>query len=97
MERKIIGERTKSALSHKRAKKEKTGGEIPYGFDVDAKGRLLENKFEQKGIRLIQKLHNEGYSLRKICVELKNQRFRTKKGKSNWNPKTVSMILRRKR
>jgi len=34
MERRLIGERTKAALAHKKSKSEKTGGDIPFGYDL---------------------------------------------------------------
>ncbi len=95
MERNIIGERTRSALAHKRAKGEKTGGDVPYGFNVTETGHLVENPAEQKAIRLIRDLRSKGYSLRAICRELELEGYRTKTGKIAWNPKTVSMILKR--
>ena len=95
MEREIIGERTKAALSHKRAKGEKTGGSVPFGFDVDETGHLVENIVEQKAIRLIASLRRKGYSLRAICRELAKEGHRTKAGKDKWDPKSVSRILKR--
>ncbi|MFH1951120.1 MAG: recombinase family protein, partial [Pseudomonadota bacterium] len=44
MERRIIGERTKAALSHKRSRNEKTGGDVPYGYDLTAAGILTQNE-----------------------------------------------------
>jgi DNA invertase Pin-like site-specific DNA recombinase len=96
MERGIIGERTRAALQHKRAKGEKTGGDVPFGYDLDPVTRLLvESETEQKAIRLIRRLKTKGYSLRSICRELEAEGHRTKTGKDTWNPKTVSMILKR--
>jgi site-specific DNA recombinase len=96
MERKIIGERTKAALAHKRAKRESIGGYAPpYGYDLDDTGHLVRNDLEQKGIRLMKTLHEKGNSLRLICRELEANGYRTKTGKEEWNPKTVSMILKR--
>jgi site-specific DNA recombinase len=96
MERKIIGERTKAALAHKRIKGESIGGYAPpYGFDLDNTGHLVKNEFEQMGIKLIKSLRRKGNSLRRICQELRANGYRTKTGKDEWNPKTVTMILRR--
>ena len=98
MERRIIGERTKAALAHKRAKRESIGGYAPpYGYDLDETGHLVRNEHEQKGIRLIKSFHEKGYSLRTICRKLELNRYKTKTGKVDWNPKTVSMIVRRTR
>ena len=96
MERRIIGERTKAALAHKRAKRESIGGYAPpYGYDLDGTGHLVRNDLEQRGIKLIKGLHGKGNSLRMICRELEVKGYRTKTGKDKWNPKTVSMILKR--
>jgi len=93
-ERDQISERTKTALQYKKSKMEKTGGDVPFGYDV-SKGKLIENHKEQNTIGSIKRLHSQGYSLRGICKEMELRGCRTKKGRSNWNPKTVSMILKR--
>jgi site-specific DNA recombinase len=96
MERQIIGERTKAALAHKRAKRESTGGYAPpYGYDLDDTRHLVRNALEQRGIRLIRSLDERGSSLREICRELEANEYRTKTGRVKWNPKTVSMIIKR--
>jgi len=95
MERGIIAERTTAALQHKKAKMEKTGGDVPFGFDLDDTGHLVQNEAEQKAIRLIQILREKGYSLRAIGRELENEGYKTKKGNTEWNPKTLSAILKR--
>jgi DNA invertase Pin-like site-specific DNA recombinase len=95
MERGIIGERTKAALSHKRAKNEKTGGDVPYGYDLTETGHLVPNRAEQKAIGLIHDLRGKGYSLRAICRELEKEGHQTKAGDSKWHPQSVSRILMR--
>ena len=95
MERRIIGERTKAALSHKRSRNEKTGGDIPYGYNLGSEGLLVKNDAEQKAIILIRRLSREGYSLRQICRELEQEGYKTKRGNSRWHPATVSGILNR--
>lgn len=109
--RDTISEQTISALQHKKDQGEKTGGDVPFGYDVIHMGfktqtvkgvdvqkpicKLVENKTEQKAIRLIQRLRAKGHSLRSICRELEKEGHRTKTGKTTWNPKTVSMIIKR--
>ncbi len=95
MERRIIGERTKAALSHKRSRNEKTGGDVPYGYDLSPAGILIKNDSEQKVIRLIRQLDKDGMSLRKICRELEKLEYPTKRGNSIWHPQTISKILKR--
>ena len=95
MERRLIGERTKSALSHKRSRMEKTGGEIPYGFNVSKDGHLVENRDEQRVIKLILRRKKEGYSLRRICSELERRGHKTKRGNNHWHPQSISTIMKR--
>ena len=95
MERDLISERTIDALKYKNSKNEKTGGYIPYGFDVTEKNILIKNKEEQKVISLIHRSRKKGDSLRAICRKLEEKGFRTKRGQLKWNPKTISFILKR--
>ena len=95
MERRLIGERTKSALAHKRSKNEKTGGDVPYGYDLTPAGILIKNDTEQKVIRLIRHLHRQGISLRGICRELEGHGYRTKRGNVSWHPATLAGIIQR--
>jgi site-specific DNA recombinase len=95
MERNLIGERTKSALAHKRSKNEKTGGDVPYGYDLTLAGLLIKNDTEQKVIRLIRHLHRQGVSLRGTCRELQRLGYQTKRGNLSWHPQTIASILKR--
>ena len=95
MERRIIGERTKAALSHKRSRNEKTGGDLPYGYNLTPAGILIKNETEQKVILLIRNLNRDGYSLRRICRVLEQARYLTKRGNPIWHPKTISRILKK--
>jgi site-specific DNA recombinase len=95
MERGIVAERTKAALSHKRSKNEKTGGDVPFGYNLTKNDLLVANEAEQKAISLMVELRNKGYSLRAIAHELEKEGHKTKTGKTAWNPKTVSMVIKR--
>jgi site-specific DNA recombinase len=95
MERGIVSERTKAALSHKRSKNEKTGGDIPFGYTLVENDLLVANEAEQKAISLMVELRNKGYSLRAIAHELEKEGHKTKTGKTAWNPKTISMVIKR--
>lgn len=96
MERRLIGERTKAALAHKKSKNEKTGGEIPFGYDLTTDGHLVRNEDEQRVIRHIRRLHDQGLSLRRICAELEREGHRTKRGNPNWHPETIATLIRRR-
>lgn len=93
-ERDQISERTRLALAHKRAQGEKTGGDVPYGYQIDG-ARLVEDANEQKALALIRELHGKGYSLRGIARELEAHGYRTKTGLEKWNPKIIAGIVER--
>jgi len=93
-ERDQISDRTRFALAHKRACGEKTGGDVPYGYQVIA-GRLVEDAAEQNAICLMRKLSSMGYSLRAICRTLEARGIVTKTGKRTWHPQAVKQILSR--
>jgi site-specific DNA recombinase len=95
MEIRLIGERTKAALAYKRSNNEKTGGDIPYGYDLTAQGLLTKNDDEQRVIRIIRKLHGQGFSLRRICSELEREGHKTKRGNAVWHPETIAHIIKR--
>ena len=85
---------TQKALLLKKAKGEKTGGTVPYGFDVDAQGRLSPNEGEQDALKAIVDLHGRGWSLRAICAEMEARGIKTKTGKTTWQPKVISRLLK---
>ncbi len=94
LEREQAGERTQAVMAYKKEKGEKTGGDVPYGYDLAPDGvSLIVNEEEQKAISLIKRLKNKGRSLRKICLELTKKGY-TPNGQT-WHPQTISNIFRR--
>ena len=100
LERKQVGERTAIALQYKRANGEKTGGDVPYGYDMKVKGRgihavkrLVLNPTEQGVITLIQRFRAKGKSLRGIAQELHRRKIKTKTGRTVWHPQVVKSII----
>jgi len=88
-EREAIGERTAAALTMKKDRGEKTGGRIPYGFDLDTDGRTLTpNQGEQETLSLLRELRSTGLSYRKIGAELTRRGIPTKNG-GEWQPTTI--------
>jgi site-specific DNA recombinase len=80
-ERETIGERTSEALSHKRSKGEKLGGDVPYGYRLSADGKTLTpDEGEQALLTAIREAHQSGLSQRAIVIDIKRQGFRTRKG-----------------
>lgn len=95
-ERDLVSERTCSAMAHKKSKGERVGT-VPFGYDISADGvTLVENANETCVIELIHSLRTKGYTLQAIASELDAAGFATKKGASNWAPKTIRAILNRK-
>jgi len=93
-ERLQIGARTKAALAAKTERGEKTGGTVPYGWDADADGRLTPNESEQAVLEAIEDLRDRGWSLRAICAEMEARGIKTKTGKTTWQPKVISRLLK---
>jgi DNA invertase Pin-like site-specific DNA recombinase len=70
-ERALIRARTRAALSVLRARGQKTGGGIPYGYRLDADGRsLVAVEGEQATIAIARTLSAAGRRLRPIAAEL---------------------------
>jgi site-specific DNA recombinase len=91
-ERDQISERTKLALHHKKSKGEKTGGDVPFGWDADDSGKLIENDTEQNIISLIFDGWGRGNSLGSIAKRLNNDGYKTKRG-SRFYAQTIKNIL----
>lgn len=89
-ERETICERTKDALQAKKARGEKTGGNVPFGFNV-INGKLVKNEEEQSIINEIKNLKNKGLSLRKIAGILNEKGIVTKNGKA-WTAVQIQRI-----
>ena len=91
-ERDQFSERTKLALNHKKSKGEKTGGDVPFGWDADHSGKLIENDTEQHVIKLIFDEWGRGNSLGSIAKRLNNDGYKTKRG-SRFYAQTIKNIL----
>lgn len=93
-ERALIRGRTRAALAVKRARGEKTGGDVPVGFTVaDDGATLVEDDREQRALALIRGLRADGVSIRKIAAALDASGIPAR-GK-RWHPTTVSRLLSR--
>jgi DNA invertase Pin-like site-specific DNA recombinase len=92
-ERALISMSTKAVLRRKRDKQEKTGGEVPYGWQLRADGIHLDpHAKEQDAILAARKLREEGYSLRAIAVQLVELGHLPGSGRA-WHPETVKHLL----
>lgn len=90
LERNLIGERTSTALAHKKAQRQ-AYGPTPFGFDRTG-GRLVENVREQAVIDEIQQRRTAGTSLRAIAEELNDAGTPTKTG-ARWYASTINYLL----
>jgi DNA invertase Pin-like site-specific DNA recombinase len=92
-EREAIGERTRDAMSHKRANGERVGT-IPFGFRMAACGELLEqDPAEQDVLRRMRELKAAGHTFREIADELNRQGYTTRRGTA-WRFQYVAAALK---
>jgi DNA invertase Pin-like site-specific DNA recombinase len=81
-EREAIGERTATAMQHKVAQGEYTGGQAPYGARVAADGARLEpDSQEQRARTTARRLRARGLSLRAVAAELERRGIRSRTGR----------------
>ena len=92
-ERDLVSERTVAALSHMRNQGKRIS-RTPYGFDVEAGGRLIENLEEQQVIAQILKMRKNGMSYPKIAETLTSQGIPTKRSGKPWNQSTIRRLCR---
>lgn len=95
-ERDLVSERTRAAMSFKRANGQRVGA-VPYGFDLgDDDTTLLPNATEQKAIQEIHAARRAGKTLKAIANGLTERGVPTKTGKSQrWTHQAVARILSR--
>ena len=92
-ERDQISERTTAALQYKKQQGQRIGT-VPYGYSLDADGiHLVPDTREQKILRFITQLRNEGYKLRQIAEQLNADGLLTRRG-SEWRVQYVHNLLK---
>ena len=79
---------------HKKERREKGPGSIPFGFDLGPDNKLIENKAEQAVIGQILKLREVGHSLAEIANQLTASGIKSKTG-SKFYPSTIKALLER--
>jgi hypothetical protein len=98
---------TIEALQAKRARREKTGGDCPFGYRAVPTGRLtkqerpllalVEDPEEQAVIQRIRDLQADGWSLRRISGKLQELGIPGRRGACTWSPVTLCRIMARER
>lgn len=93
-EREAIGERTKDAMRHKKARGERVGT-IPFGYQLASDGVRLElNPPEQTTLIRMNALRARKLTLREIAAQLNKDGRRTRRGTA-WRFQYVAESLRR--
>jgi len=100
-ERDLTAERVRDVMALKRSRGEKTGGRIPYGFDVaekEGENRLVKtiipNEEENDVVEIIKRSKKQGKSFRYIAKLLNSYGIPTKYGKL-WTKTQIQQILAR--
>lgn len=92
-EREAIAERTRDAMSHKRANGQCVGN-IPFGYRLAKDGRQLEeDAAEQNILGRMRRMKADGYTTRQIAEELNRQGYVTRRGTA-WRFQYVAQALR---
>jgi DNA invertase Pin-like site-specific DNA recombinase len=92
-EREAIGERTRDAMSHKRANGERVGT-VPFGYRLAADGSHLEpDSAEQTIVSKVRALKGVGLTTRRIADELNREGLTTRRGTA-WRFQYVAEVLK---
>jgi len=70
LEKRRSTERIKTVKQRQRSKGRFLGGSRPFGYHIHTNGRLIENPMEQKMLRQIIRMNQQGKSLRTISAEV---------------------------
>jgi DNA invertase Pin-like site-specific DNA recombinase len=91
-EREAIGERTRDAMRHMKARRQRVGA-VPLGWRLADDGTtLVEDAAEQEVLRLVRELRQDGLSIREIVAELNARGVASKQG-GRWHIATVQRAL----
>jgi site-specific DNA recombinase len=93
LERGLISERTRDALQELKSNGKAYSGQVPYGFTRRGDD-LAINKEEQKVIRQMRALRENGLSYQKVADVLNNAAIDTKNS-TQWCGKKIQTILKR--
>jgi DNA invertase Pin-like site-specific DNA recombinase len=91
-ERLVIKARTKAALGVKKGRGERVG-EIPFGFQLAAAGKLVPHEGEQFVIARIRELRASPVSIRAIAEQLNAEKWPARG--QRWYATSVHNVLRR--
>jgi DNA invertase Pin-like site-specific DNA recombinase len=92
LERNLCKQRTKDAIQHKKASKQKYCRSV-YGYQTLEDGTMVPDASEQEAICIIKMMRSSGASLRAICSKLTELGYKTKRGGVQWYAATIKGIL----
>lgn len=92
MERKLIGERTRSSLRFLRNSSKRYNAHPLYGYRHEG-GRLVQVIEEQKVIKTVLKLNRSGQRVAQICRSLSSMGYSPRCGKEHWHFSVVKKII----
>ena len=94
LERRLIAARTKAALAVKKGKGEKTGGAMPFGFELLPDGvHLVPHPVEHKVLIRVLELRRAGLGGRRIAATLISEGHRPRA--SAWDPGNLQRLADR--
>jgi site-specific DNA recombinase len=91
-EREQIGERTKAAMAHMKAKGQKYGP-VPFGY-TEVEGRLVEVRREAQAVAEIVRMRQRGIAYRDIADRMNADGIASKRG-GKWYASTVRYVVNR--
>lgn len=92
MERNVISERTKDALSYKKSQGAYLGA-VPYGYQLEGE-ELTEDQPETESIETILAMRQAGATFQAIATHLNEKGISTKRDRK-WYPTTVKNVIER--
>lgn len=92
LEREQVSERTKLAMNHLKSTGKKFSRFAPYGFTYE-KDKMIENKAEQKVIKLVKDMKAEGKKQKEILVTLEKKNIFNRNGNPFKQPQ-ISKLLK---
>jgi DNA invertase Pin-like site-specific DNA recombinase len=91
-ERELIRGRIQDALN-RRFEQKRLIGTVPYGYNLDERGRLVDRPDEQSIIRKMARWRSDGCSFKNIADQLNAEGILTKTGRGRWQCGNVAGVL----
>ena len=84
---------TKDALKAKRLRNERTG-QVPFGYRLAEDRIRIEPVPDQlKAVRVMRQMRSDGFTLREIAKQMKEDGILTAKGKADWSHSSIQSVM----